>query len=146
MTAKAIQLTLNVVGANIDRRKLAQAAARANKRALTKVGAFVRRRARSSIRKRKRISRPGQPPSGHTGKLRKLILFGYDPAGPSVVIGPRPTRSGSDAPQALEHGGRYPRSSHGRRVVYRYRARPFMGPALSAEQSNIPDKWRDSVK
>lgn len=44
-------------------------------RFLARAGAFVRRSARSSIRKRKSISDPGKPPSSHVGSLRDKILF-----------------------------------------------------------------------
>jgi hypothetical protein len=56
------------------------------RRVLSKFGAFVRRTARGSIRKRKKPSPPGQPPSSHVGLLKKFIFFGYEPAKRSVVI------------------------------------------------------------
>ena len=122
-------------------RPVRQAADRATRAVLSKAGAFVRRRAKSSIRRRKRISRPGRPPSSHAGHLKRLILFGYDRGADSVVIGPLRFRRG-EAPPLLEFGGRARRS--GRRM--RYRARPFMGPALEAEAPNFPRLWKDSVK
>ena len=81
----------------------------------SKFGAYVRTRAKSSIRRRKRPSIPGMPPSSHVGTLRDLIYFGYDPFERSVVIGPTPTNqvffkgdgspvSGTGA-QVLEEGG-----------------------------------------
>ncbi|MEZ6193753.1 MAG: hypothetical protein R3C45_21125, partial [Phycisphaerales bacterium] len=77
------------------------------RRVLSRFGAFVRRTARSSIRKRKRISKPGEPPSSHIGLLKKFIFFGYDPSARSVVIGPvRLSQKGrGEAPALLEHGG-----------------------------------------
>lgn len=60
-------------------------------RALSKAGAWIRQRARSSIRRRKRVSSPGSPPSAHSrdpNVTLKKILFAYDAAAGSVVVGP----------------------------------------------------------
>ena len=58
---------------------------------LSKIGAFIRRRAKSSIRKRKKPSPPGKPPSSHTGVLKDFIFFAYDSERRSVVVGPTKT-------------------------------------------------------
>lgn len=94
------------------------------RRALSKFGAYTRRRARSSIRKRKKISAPGAPPSGHTGALKNGILFAVESDRLEVVIGPALARS--NAAKILEHGGLGPNGET-------YRARPFMGPAFQKE-------------
>ena len=60
---------------------------------------FVRTTAQHSIRKRKSVSRPGQPPSSHVGTLRRLIFFAYEPAKKNVMIGPTPF--GDAAPELL---------------------------------------------
>jgi len=73
---------------------------------LSKFWAFVRQRARTSIRKRKGTSQPGSPPYSHVGLLRKFILFAYEPARQSVVIGPVLLREGSDVLRLPEQGGR----------------------------------------
>ena len=88
-----------------DRPKVQRAVDRSKRRSLSRAGAFIRQRARTSIRKRKRQSRPGQPPSSHTGLLRRFILFGYDRRSDSVVVGPVGFRR-SRAPTVLEFGGR----------------------------------------
>ena len=120
---------------------------RATRRVLSKFGAYVRRTAKSSIRKRKAISAPGKPPSSHTGLLKRFILFGYDPAKRSVVIGPlRLTRGGrGDAPRALEEGGTSRMVRRGRKKRLKIKARPFMGPAMEKEKPKLPQMWRDSV-
>ena len=46
-----------------DRAKVKNAVDKGVRKVLSKFGAFVRRTARSSIRKRKRVSAPGEPPS-----------------------------------------------------------------------------------
>ncbi len=113
------------------------------RRVLSRFGAFVRRTARSSIRPRKRIGNPGEPPSSHTGLLKKFIFFGYEPRKKSVVIGPvRLSQNGrGEAPALLEHGG--PRKVGKRRA--RYRPRPYMGPAFQKELPKLPAMWRDSI-
>ena len=106
---------------------------------------LVRRTARSSIRKRKRTSEPGKPPSSHTGLLKKFIFFGYDPRRDSVVIGPvRLTQKGrGEAPSLLEYGGNTSVEHRGQRKRARVRARPFMGPAFEQEQPKLPAIRRD---
>ena len=98
-----------------DRRPIDRSVDRARFNALGKAGAFVRRRARSSIRKRKAPSRPGSPPTNRTGHLRDRIVFFYDAQQESVVIGPtilnkhyknghgKPEKG--TVPQLLEEGG-----------------------------------------
>ncbi len=73
-------------GGFFDSDKVQKSMDRATIRALSKFGAFVRRRARSSIRKRKASSLPGHPPSSHTGLLRDNIYFAAEGT-QNVVIG-----------------------------------------------------------
>lgn len=58
------------------------------RKALSKAGSWVRRRARSILRRRKRVSRVGEPPSVHSDPGLKTILFGWDQGRQSVVVGP----------------------------------------------------------
>lgn len=69
--------------------KIQNALDRKEAKALGKVGAYVRRRARSSLRRRKRVSRPGQTPSVHTSGFNSLkaIFFFHDKRRSSVTIG-----------------------------------------------------------
>jgi len=131
-----------------DSPKVVRAVDSTTRRVLSKFGAFVRRTARSSIRKRKRISEPGSPPSSHSGLLKKFIFFGYDPAKRSVVIGPeRLSQSGrGEAPHLLEYGGTGTVERRGKRRRAKVRARPFMGPAFEKEESKLAAMWRDSIK
>ncbi|MBN2583071.1 MAG: hypothetical protein JXL80_08380, partial [Planctomycetes bacterium] len=118
------------------------------RRVLSKFGAFVRRTARGSIRKRKKPSPPGQPPSSHVGLLKKFIFFGYEPAKRSVVIGPvRLSQQGrGEAPHLLEYGGTGTVERKGKRKRAKIRARPFMAPAAEKEHPKLPAMWRDSVR
>ncbi len=96
---------------------------RKERQALSKMGAFTRRRAKSSLRYRNAASLPGSPPSVHRGAftrtkinkktgekktqkaspLRELLFFGVN--GKSVVIGPALFRRSNTVVQALEKGG-----------------------------------------
>jgi hypothetical protein len=143
----------------------------ATRRVLSKFGAFVRRTAKSSIRKRKKASEPGQPPSSHTGLLKKFIWFGYEPNQHSVVIGPaRLTSKTGETPEILEHGGflrlqqdtvlrvggsgrdAKGRFTQGRRKKVRkgtklsIAARPYMGPAMDKETPKLPGMWENSIR
>ena len=133
-------------GSFFDREKVKRSVDAGTRRVFSKFGAFVRQRARTSIRKRKGTSAPGQPPYSHVGLLRRFIFFAYDQGRRSVVIGPTLTRDDSEAPRLLEHGGAAVQRVEGKAKRLRYRPRPFMGPAFAEEQPKLPALWRDSVR
>lgn len=120
---------------------------------LSRFGAFVRQRAKTSIRKgnKKRTpSPPGMPPRSHDttnirGRakhlLRELMFFSYDANANSVVIGPAVINAPTGAPTLCEFGGRAIRPQRGRRgrfVSVTYDARPYMRPALDTERPKFP--------
>jgi hypothetical protein len=112
--------------------------------ALKKFGAFVRRRARSSIRKSKKSALPGMPPKAHAGQL-KLIFFSYDARSGSVVVGPIPfaAKGGSAiVPRLLEEGGAGARKTKNGTRATHYRGNPFMKPAMLAELPKFADLFR----
>ncbi len=149
MANSGLNIGLRLAKGNFfDRGTVQSAADRTTKRVFSRFGAFVRTRARSSIRKRKRVSTPGQPPSSHVGTLKKFIFFGFDPIKRSVVIGPVPISGGGTAPETLEYGGQASLfvKEKKQRVTANYRPRPFMTPAFTEEQKTLPALWRDSVK
>lgn len=124
-----------------DARKVITAADRQRLRALSRFGYFVRRDARQSIRKRKRSSRSGQPPSDRTGILKRFLFFSYDAPRRSVVIGPArvPGRRDPSAPETLEEGG----TSRAGRI----RPRPYMKPAFDRQLAKqLPELWRNGLK
>lgn len=134
-----------------DTAKVKKAVSNGTRKVLSKFGAFVRTTAKHSIRKRKKVSEPGHPPSSHGGLLRRYILFGYDRERKSVVIGPmRLNQKVGDAPQALEYGGTSTvvEGLHGQRRKRRVKiaARPYMGPALEKERPKLPALWANSVR
>ncbi|TWT40518.1 hypothetical protein RAS1_42300 [Phycisphaerae bacterium RAS1] len=128
-----------------DRRRVTGAVDRTSRRALSRGGAFIRTSARSSIRTRRRASRPGQPPSSHSGLLRRWILFAYDPARKSVVIGAAALngtrRLRNPVPSVLEFGGE---ARIGKRSVS-IAARPYMRPAYEKERPKLPRRWAASI-
>ena len=133
-------------GGFFDREKVKRSVDSGTRRVLSRFGAFVRQRARTSIRKRKGTSPPGSPPYSHVGLLRKFILFAYDPQRKSVVIGPTLTKAGSQAPRLLEYGGEVVIEDRGKKRLARYRPRPYMRPAFEAEKSQLPALWRNSIR
>lgn len=131
-----------------DRQAVISKVDAATRRVLSRFGAFVRRSAKSSIRKRKKAAPPGQPPSSHTGLLKKFIFFGYDADRRSVVIGPtRLNQKGrGEAPPLLEYGGKATLVRRGKKKHVTYQARPYMGPAFEKEKPQLPAMWRGSVR
>jgi hypothetical protein len=149
----------------------------AKRASLSKAGAWIRRAARSLLRKRKRPAAPGSPPSVHSTDsvaTLKNILFAYDRARDSVVVGPVQLNQKDylngffikgTVPQLHEFGGvagvveeklgdkwyrldrryRDRGNRQTRRRESRYPARPFMAPALRATQSQLPRAWQNSV-
>jgi hypothetical protein len=121
---------------------------------LSKLGAFTRRIARSSIRKRKGASAPGMPPHSHEGGLRRGIRFGSEDGGETMFAGPIPYigQNSRNAAKVLEFGGsairwplRHQRRRGQERRPYRatYEARPFMGPAFVKAIDTLKRKQPD---
>lgn len=101
-----------------DRAKVLDKVDKATVRNLSKAGAYIRRTAKGLIRKvgkKGNASKPGTPPKSRTGVLRDRIVFIYDDARRSVVVGPaginqtykqgdgKPTKG--TVPEVLEYGG-----------------------------------------
>lgn len=153
-----------------DRVKVETAVEKRRIKNLSKCAAFVRTRSRSSLRRRQKPSLPGQPPSVHSADAfanLKNILFGYDAATRSVVVGPVAINGNrDDVPRLMEMGGTARRRAkyvpkrtktgkkrkdlevvklrNARTVAYQQR--PFMGPALRKELPNFAKVWKNTVK
>lgn len=151
-----------------DRKKLDRWLNAKERRALQTAGAYVRTRARSligKVRKRKsrrgkqaQMSQPGQPPTSWQSPGLRNIIYAYNRDKHNVAIGPVQFNSG-DTTGLLEDGGTTQitessvnggewvpgRLTKGdvktRRRRAHYRPRPFMGPALQAEQKSIMDAF-----
>ena len=126
--------------------------------ALGKFGAMVRKSAVASVKEAPatRHAPAGSPPFSHvSARRRKLnqkrkaagkksvggfkglkhVLFAYDPAKRTVIIGPASNRSRSiTIPEILEEG-KLDVSQH-----------PFMGPAFEKTKPKLPSLWANSVK
>lgn len=97
-----------MIGRFFDRPAVTRALDAATLEALSKSGAFVRRTAKGLIRNRKKVSKPGQPPSNRTGYLREFIYFAYDDKRQAVVVGPARLNGRAArnlAARTLEFGG-----------------------------------------
>ena len=139
-----------------DRQAVIDAVGRANAKNLSKAGAYVRRAARSSLRRRKQVSAPGSPPSVHTDHpfaTLKNIWFGLDRRRATAVVGPVRLNgstmfgsSRSTVPELHEFGGSAEIVKRKKRKRVVYVPRPFMGPALRKELPKLPGLWAKSVK
>ncbi len=126
-----------------DNEKIIRSVDTATRKVLSRFGAFVRRTAKGSIRKRKKTSAPGQPPTSHTGFLKRFIFFSFEPNRKSVVIGPmRLNQKTADAPHVLEYGG----TATIKDEKVNIRPRPYMGPAFNKEKQKLPQLWKNAIK
>lgn len=100
-----------------DREKVIARIGKINARRLSRAGAYIRTTAKQKVlRRRNRVSLPGQPPSVHsqdsTATL-KNIQFAMNPVDESVIVGPvklntRERSAGGElttVPERLEKGG-----------------------------------------
>tara|TARA_A100001391_G_scaffold203516_1_gene196087 strand:+ start:1073 stop:1612 length:540 start_codon:yes stop_codon:yes gene_type:complete len=107
--------TFDMKKAFFDREKIKKAVDRASRKAISKSLAYIRTSQRSSLRRRKKVSRPGQTPSIHSTNPNaslKKILFAYDERTKSGVVGPvllnsskARMRLNKPLPAVLEAGG-----------------------------------------
>ncbi|MFI4876629.1 MAG: hypothetical protein ACIALR_14865 [Blastopirellula sp. JB062] len=128
------RLKLTVKEWFFDRLHVIDRVKRANKGALGRQGALIRRTARWSLKRvtpkqaeraarlakiarrngRKfrdpTVSRPGKPPKIHTpGDLNpKKILYAFEPMTETVLVGPMRFNTKHNVPETLEKGGRVP--------------------------------------
>lgn len=129
-----------------DTEKVTRAVKDSVRKPLSIIGSFIRRSARSKMRrkvtKRRKVSLPGDAPLNHTGLLRRGVLFAYDHTNQSVIVGPQKLNTKSNAPEVLEFGGRS--RVNGRIVTIK--ARPYMGPAYEENKTKIPELFANSVR
>lgn len=136
-----------------DWQKIQKDASRKTERVLSRFGAFVRRTAKSLLRRKKGTSTAGEPPRSKKGFLHKFLYFAYDRPNQNVVIGPAklegmPTAAdGTPVPGLLEHGGdaiavKTNKRGHRYERPYKMEPRPFIGPAAAKELPNLPGWWK----
>lgn len=116
-----------------DSPKVLRSIKREKRRMLSKLGAFTRRTARSSMRKRKKPAPADQPPSVHEGSYKRLTYFAWDQATESVVIGAIPFKGSSMMPELTEHGGEVAVRTKRGTIQQQYRPHPAMRLAMAKE-------------
>jgi hypothetical protein len=160
------------VGAFFDSEAVIKAMDAKSRKALGKIGAYVRRTAKSSLKYRDGPSTPGTPPHVHRGAmvrhtknkktgavktrgvspLRELWFFGVDLNTMSVVVGPAIFRKVNTVPMSLERGGQIEitlrqRGPHGKSIrerrVVRIAARPTAEPAKEANLGMMAAAWTE---
>jgi hypothetical protein len=143
-----------------DRAKVQKAADAGLRRGISRVLAYVRTTAISSILRhvirrgfgvhskvsnREGISPPGQPPYSHSGELAKFIFFAWDQAAKGGVAGAASLNKPGNI-GALEHSGTsVVVDKLGRQKPAQFQARPFMHPALDAEIHRLPESLTDCI-
>lgn len=153
-------------GMFFDSEAVMKAVSAADRKVLSKFGAFVRTTARRSIRpavvKNKKAvraakkagtktpkieyqaSQPGEAPRSRQGDLKRFILFGYEPEARNVVIGPTLVGDrASETPHRLEYGGEFRSKKTGKTI--KVAKRPFMKPAFDKELARMPAMFADSL-
>lgn len=134
---------------------------RATYAVMSRFGAFVRQTARHNFR-RGSAKKPQPPnPRNLTGLMKGSILFGWDAARRSVVVGPwlfpRTKDKENPAPMKVERGGTYRITRNSKRggrdnfegqrtYTATYREFPFMRNALKTELPKLPALWRDTIR
>ena len=106
-----------------DKPKVERAIDKATRKNMSRLGAFIQRRARSSIKRRKKYttnSKPGKPPFNHSNSKfasLKNIWFFYDKWTETGVVGPVQfgKQRSMTVPQLMEFGG----STHGKPQLVR---------------------------
>lgn len=109
------------VKSDLRQQRITRAIERANQGWLNSVGYLVAMTAKKSIKRSKKASRPGSPPTTKRGALRRAIRYRVTSDREAVLIGPTYSKVG-EVGAAHEHGERYKGQV--------YPERPFMGPAL----------------
>ena len=138
-----MKLKIELSRLRFSARPIVTAVDRAKIKYVTQAGAFIRKEARDSIRKRKKPAPPGRPPTNVKGTLKAFIKFAVDKRHPiNVVVGPELLASQRDSQKTLELGGSvrreiFEKGGRQQRTV-NYKARPYMGPAYEKTEPDLP--------
>lgn len=145
--------TIKMKALFFDTAKVKRAMDKGTRRALAKIGAFLRKDARQLLRVSKKSAAPGRPPHIRRAgsPLKTLLEFGADLVNQNVVVGPRAFKVPAKVPGVLEFGGKVSvpiRNRRKRRVrrVVKQAARPYMSPTLLKNITKLPAQWRNSVR
>jgi hypothetical protein len=120
-----------------DREGLEAKVAHAALDVLRRMGAYIRKVARSKVHLSPKASQALSPPHSRRGLLKRAILFGVEKREQRVLIGPGFRFVGTSA-AAHEFGGGYRGN--------RYPKRPLMGPSLKDSAPHLAKLWQDAVK
>lgn len=137
-----------------DRARVQAALDKANVKNLSRAGAFVRTRARSSLRRRKKASAVGTPPSVHSNDnvaTLKAIYFVYDPISEGVIVGPvrlnqkhflGPQIMSGTVPRIHEKGGTvgFREKKVGKRWMAAGKRHPRPGQPIRVRQATYPPR------
>lgn len=132
----------------LDHDSVLKAMDRAHRKGLNRLGGYIRKTAKNSIKRKNTTSHPGNPPHARqdASPLKTLLFYTYDRSTKSVLVGPA-ALGAAHAPPALEYGGptmvRRRRPGGGYQIKrVQVRARPFMGPAEVQTRQRIPDVYK----
>lgn len=131
-----INFSFRIADTQGGRRKVIAAMDKKTFRALGRGAHLLMLRARSLVRRRKKASVLGSPPSTQTGLLKKSILFEVQSKPLMAMVGPAYELI-ADVGGAHEFGGEFRGGD--------YPSRPFMGPALEQVKDKLPEGWRGSL-
>ncbi len=137
-----------------DRQTVVRAVDKAKRAVLSQSARAIRDEARNSMPRREGLAPPGQPPYMRSAWLKRSVLWGWDRATKSALVGPvRMAGAGAASERmlmrVLEFGGRYELGKKARRrrkiradrkIVVHVSAKPYMGPALEKERPHIPKR------
>jgi hypothetical protein len=113
------------------------------RKVLARTGGFARKVMRGGMRRRKKISQPGEYPSAHAGQLKELIFFGYDDGqlvvGPVLFKGKGRQPQGKTVPELINEGGTVTMKTKRTTYTANYAARPFVDLTMPAAAKALAD-------
>ena len=137
--------TAQLKGFFFDRKAVMDATTKAERRVLSKQGAFLRKAFRNALRRRKKTSSPGQYPHVHSNDkyaTLKNILYAYNPSRHSVYVGPVRLNTKHNVPQLLTHGGTV-HKRNGKTI--HIRKRKMIKDKYEEVQDKLTSMWKDSI-
>jgi hypothetical protein len=119
-------------------RKVADSVDKDTRKKLFRSGGALKKQVRALIRRGKRTSTPGNPPTSKTGTLKRTIFFVVDES-KEVVVGPIGfSRNSGIATGALEHGGESVTKDGHRFNVER---RPYVSAGFEKAKDTLRSIW-----
>lgn len=139
-------VTMKIKEQFFNAKDVQRALSKAERKALTKTGALLRRQSRKKLKRRKGPAPVGQPPHVHSRRKAanlRNILFGYEKERRRVIVGPvRLPGTRESVPAVHEGGGTVRRGGQ----VIALDPRPTMQPTLREESDEFAKFWENSVR